>query len=207
MSLRLSFPTHQPCADQTTLIAHSASVAQQFADGVFDRNSFEPTDAVRYCFLHVSLYRKYITEICAAQQGLIGHRTETEPADTRGSINWSNLWKTISSAVRKYSHDKKWEATYNEQYWHLPLRILPPNELLAEDRALAGECLEIMDSIESQGDADRLERNKRLPIFPDELVAALGLFTLPEDVSGYPRLARLFYDQAPAIHAKEENTA
>ena len=171
-----------------------------------DRYDLPTIDAVRYCFLYVSLYGRHVTQGRAAQQGLIGYRTETEPGDTRGSINWSNLWKTINSAVRRYSCDKKWEATYIGQYWQLPLRVLPPDELLAEDRELAGGCLEIMDFIESESDADGLERPGSKPIFPDELVAALGLFILPEDVSKHSRLAGLRdQDSDQDIYAEAEN--
>ena len=183
------------------MIAHSASVAQYFADPEYD-GGFPSLDAVRYCFLHVALYREHIT----AGDHLINHSMVTQTVDARDSIDWLYLWKTISSAVRRYSRDEKWGATYIKQYWHLPLSVLTPEELLAKDRAFAGECLEIMNSIDGKGNGDRLGRPKRKPVFPDELVAALGLFILPEDVSKYPRLARL-QDKEQAIHAKIESTA
>ena len=131
---------------------------------------------------------------------------EIQTTSTLGSINWSNLWKTINSALHKYSRDTMWESTYAEDYWHLPLRVSPPDELLAEDRALAGGCLEIMDSIENESDADRPERPASEPTFPDELVTALGLFILPEDVWKYSKLARLQH-QDRAIHAEANSTA
>ena len=198
-SLRLSYLIDQSYEDPATLVAHSATKAQDFSNGMYDEDGFGFIDAVRYCFLHVSLYGRHVTQGHAAQQGLISHITETEPTNTRGSISWSNLWKAISSAVRKYFRDRKWKATHSDKYWQLPLPILTPDELLAENRALAGKCLEIMGFIESETESK--------PIFPDELVSALGLFILPEDFLKYPRLARLLHDQEPAIHAEEENAA
>ena len=193
--------------DPATLIANSALVAQESADGKLDEtSSFVPVDAVRYCFLHLSLYREQIPAGRAKERSLITRNTETQTPNAQGSIDWSGLWKAISSAVHRYFRDTKWEATYDEQYWHLPLPILTPDELLAEGRELAGKCLEIMDTVEGEKDADRLERPAGEPALPDELVAALGLFILPSDVSKYPKLTRL-QAQERSRHPKVEGIA
>lgn len=173
--------------DQARMIRHSAYVAQSSVGGIYDGDAFTRTDIVRYCFLHIWIYREYITAGRTSQQSLINEAT-----NARESISWSDLWTAIGSAVRRYSRDKKWDASDKGLYWHIPtLPILTPEEILAGDRDLAGKCLEIIGSIEEGSGARGLKPHAGQPTFPDELVTALGLFILPENVSKYPRLARL----------------
>ncbi|EKM54759.1 uncharacterized protein PHACADRAFT_258812 [Phanerochaete carnosa HHB-10118-sp] len=96
---------------------------------------------------------------------------------------WTSLWNATASGLRKYSAEERWHAEYAQRYWHPTLPHLTPEELLAEDRKFAGECLEIMKCIENGDDTLRSNPPMHEPAFPDELVAALGFFILPEDVS------------------------
>ncbi|EKM50860.1 uncharacterized protein PHACADRAFT_187528 [Phanerochaete carnosa HHB-10118-sp] len=51
------------------------------------------------------------------------------------------------------------------------------------------------------------DASAREPTFPDELIAALGFFILPEDVSKYPRLARLQERERPGLPQPASRTA
>lgn len=205
--------------DLVELIRISAIVARDFSKGTTDKIRGTRFGAIRFCFLHLSLYAAHITAERAGQQSLIRHHRQIRMTKAQVLFHWSLLWNAISPAVRRYSRDKMWEAAQDGLYWHSQsLPILSPDKLLAEDRELAGKCLEIIEMLEHDSDGDGGGDNdgdkpdtsaEELPflnellaaigldplaeesVFPDNLVAALGVFIPLEDVSKYPRLARI----------------
>ncbi|EKM50893.1 uncharacterized protein PHACADRAFT_262771 [Phanerochaete carnosa HHB-10118-sp] len=162
------------------MIQSSAWAMDLFTKGLYDdRSVYHAVDVVRFCFLHVQLYTKQDNRDAelATRQDSSGQGTKRP-----NSATWASLWKEIGTALRKYFAEEQWQADHTSEYWSL-LRPRTPEELLADDRQLAGECLEIMESAEHGG--------SDYSSFPDELIVALGLFILPEDVPKYPRLVKL----------------
>ncbi|EKM50861.1 uncharacterized protein PHACADRAFT_262741 [Phanerochaete carnosa HHB-10118-sp] len=102
----------------------------------------------------------------------------------------SGTFNKITAALRKYFAEKGWQAEGTKFYLWVPTS-LTPDELLAEDQKLAGHCLGVMESFELGGGTSGSDVPGHKSAFPDGLIAALGLFILPEDYSRYPRLTRL----------------
>ncbi|GJE91700.1 hypothetical protein PsYK624_078500 [Phanerochaete sordida] len=188
-ALQLGTDAFSQSSAQAKLVEQSTQIANQFALGAYD--DFVPMDMIRFCFLHVKLYAETTKQ----------DRPNTDPAPQPSSTNdaavpsaarreppaWARLWYATNAALREYYKMKGWQATYNGSN----NSMLPsPAELLTEDRKLAGECLELIGSLERPGPrAGEAEQSTQVSVFPDMLITALGLFVVPEDVSRYPRLA------------------
>ena len=125
--------------------------------------------------MHLKLYAKYIDPAVTPAGSEDNHKGNQTTGSN--SINWTTLWKETSSALRKYFEEKKWDAKHNPQYWYLTtVPVLAPNDLLAKDRELARECLELIESTAHNRSLNGGDPHSRDRAISEELVSALGLF-------------------------------
>ncbi|EKM50873.1 uncharacterized protein PHACADRAFT_212798 [Phanerochaete carnosa HHB-10118-sp] len=194
--LQLCMDAFSGSQEQEKMLDNSTSTAQLYAGDAFDDTErFYTTSMVRFCYLHLRLYAECIengppTAIALPLSDQATTATVPKPA------TWTSLWNAINAALRKYFVETKWDIGYEEFYYHLRT-LRTPSELLAEDRRLAGECLDVMQSVERSSDTSSPDASAREPAFPDELITALGFLILPQDVSKYPRLVKLQEHERP----------
>ncbi|EKM55604.1 uncharacterized protein PHACADRAFT_256336 [Phanerochaete carnosa HHB-10118-sp] len=173
------------------MIQNSTGFAEAFAQGSYTQ--MEVVDIVHFCLLHIQLYAEYVTQSLrpTTRQYSLDDGTRVNAPD---SAMWANLWKATGIALRAYLNMERQHAIHGRWHYHRPI-LLTPVELLAKDQQLAGDCLEIMGSIERGGNKALQSLSVGEPVFPDDLIAILGHFILAENIPRYPRLARLLQEQ------------
>jgi hypothetical protein len=101
---------------------------------------------------------------------------------------WKDLWSQLASAINYYIAHKKWEYRGEEADMivknKIPVPLIAPEEILAQDRALAEDCLERIACLEKSPYLSDYH-------FPDELIAGLGRFVLPERRELFPALEHI----------------
>lgn len=109
-------------------------------------------------------------------------------AENQVRSQWSTLWMTCSEVVRAYYENKDWEKGYINASWEVDSPLASPEELFKEDRVLACECLDIIQSHPGRIVRPDAASGKGDGQVPGELVAALWLFISEEET---PRFAEL----------------
>ncbi|EKM52070.1 uncharacterized protein PHACADRAFT_31839 [Phanerochaete carnosa HHB-10118-sp] len=184
-------------SDQATMITHSIRLMKVYAAGHLNGSGFTVLDVVRFTLFHLRLYDIHLGREVHWQPCYSPHpRRTNSPSPLADTIDWAGLWHVLVRALKEYKRAERWKKPYSsdQEYWHATTQpILTADELLAQDRELATECLRITESIEEadSGDECHLAVDRSTPHFEDEFVVALGCFILPEDVPKFPSLVKL----------------
>lgn len=187
-------------SDQAQMIRHSTEDASGLQTDQFKRFR-SVVDVVRFCSLHIQLYIRCIKD----EQQLPDSQQKPDcisPAQPPEPEQWANLWEAISGALRTYWRLEKWKTTRYDPWWST-LTPLGPDDILKEDRHLAGECLTLIGSTEANETYATFRSSSHTTLFPDHIVKALGLFIMPDDVAQYPRLKRL-QEEEVVVKEKEK---
>lgn len=177
------------------MIQRSAIVAYTFA--IEDSTTFPPLDMVRFCFVHLQLYEDWV----AQHPSQVSYGRDLSPALPQdevptiipNAIEWPSLWSLTAAAIRHYFYEQMWTASWDSSFSQelFAPRLLMPDALYSRDCQLAGACLTLIDSLSGTTN-DRVNPIPgHNPTFPDDLVAALGLFIAEDEVSKYARLSKM----------------
>ncbi|GJE90548.1 hypothetical protein PsYK624_066890 [Phanerochaete sordida] len=186
--LELAVEAFAESNDQAQIIRHSTEDASGLQTDQFKRFR-SVIDAVRFCALHIRLYIRFIKD----KQQLPPLQQKSDyipPAQAPDSDQWAKLWEAISGALRTYWRLEKWKTTKYDPWWST-LTPIGPDDVLKEDRWLAGECLTLIGSIEADENYAMSRSPHQNTHFPDNIVKSLGLFITPDDIADYPCLQRL----------------
>jgi hypothetical protein len=154
---------------------HLVAQCSLYASDGYSDDEF-PIDIVRLCN---SLLAHFPDDIAKAQSSSLLH-------DRLSS--WATLWQELSSAMVYYMTYKRWSYGARETEAiikrKIPIPLLTPAEVLAQDRRLAEDCLERIASLEK-------ELSFLNDHFPNGLAEALGRFVLPERRERFSVLERI----------------
>ncbi|GJE90531.1 hypothetical protein PsYK624_066710 [Phanerochaete sordida] len=186
--LRFGVDAFLGSTDQVQLILNSTCMAKNIAKGA--RDCYTPIDATRLCQLYLRLYLESSSQPppYSSSIQLSNHRPDAKTPRAFAAGHWTALWPAVGAALRRYWEKEQWKRGSTIYFLPSYLSFLTPDEVLADDRQIAAECLAVMASSNTSANPGDAQSQSA---FPDELFTALGLFILPEDVQRYPRLAKL----------------
>ena len=163
------------------MLSHSILVAKSFCRGDYvAEKEYDPLDMVLFASMHIRIYKQLLA------------RSPLDRLTEAYLRKWRDLWSELQVAVHKYWDTEGWTAAFVKRtLWED--RTLDRDVCLQRDREAVEDCLRVLEELEAGRTDTGKTTDEMSPIFvlPDELVTALGLYVLPTDVSGFPRLARL----------------
>lgn len=174
---------------QEKIVAVTTQKLTAVSDGEYSvASGWDQLDAVRMCR---ALLKVYVS------------------AENQVRSQWASLWMTCSKVVRAYHENKDWEKGYINAAWEVDSPLASPEELFKEDRALACECLDIIQSHPEHIVRPASASGKAGGQVPGELVAALWLFISEEETPRFEELKTILPEHTtipPLVTESEEPT-